>query len=644
MNRPEVNSLPSPTLEIIPFKNGLPVAGGRLDLLVKLGVAFPEVDVDRKPLSLALVIDRSGSMNGQPLEAAKRAATEAVTMLLPGDWVSVVAYDDTVEVLQPLIEVGNDRTTIVEAISQLDSRGMTNLFGGWAEGVSQVMACGVKDAVSRVVILSDGLTNRGVTSVAEILPAITEATTHGVTTSALGLGAQYDEALLAGMADAGRGNYVFLANEEMIQAVFEQEVAGLSALRARNVRLSVTPRQHATLAHADASAASSAGLAGQGPGVRLSDIVAGLTGDYLLVLSVNPEPAKVELLLEYDDVILGTQRRLTFPLDVPVLSPEELDAVPVNEEVREAKTLLRLANLKREFSEAMRGGNVARLTELHGLLKREAELLPVGEERDREEQEIARMEGWIRRRDYERASRLSHMAFRSRMQGKSDAKLEAMREQERRWRQAKMAAVADARARRSAQTALAADPRPGMADGELLFEATLPGGRGRVQLVRGDIVKQSADAFVNSTSRAMIGAGGVDGALARAGGKEHVAAMRAIGSIDYGEAVFTPAHGVAARYVIHTASPFFSGDPAGVELLERSHVAAFTLARTIGARSVVIPAMGTGNLGYPPAAAAQVAAHAAESAMTPGAFDLVRFVVVEDDVARAYAEALQARF
>ncbi|MFA5551479.1 MAG: VWA domain-containing protein, partial [Trueperaceae bacterium] len=184
-------TLPTPTIKIVPGKPGLPAAGGAVDLVVTLEVDLPPVEVDRKALNLALVIDRSGSMGGQPLEAAKEAAKTAVNMLVPGDYVAVVHFGHDVQVAQPLVQVGADRRAILAAIDAIPLAGNTNLFGGWAEGLSQVMTCPDPNVVSRVVLLSDGMANAGVVDQAAIAADVGAAASHGVTTTSMGLGRHY---------------------------------------------------------------------------------------------------------------------------------------------------------------------------------------------------------------------------------------------------------------------------------------------------------------------------------------------------------------------------------------------------------------------------------------------------------------------
>src|SRR5690606_30179769 len=189
-------NLPWPRLTVDAERPGYPADGGLLDLLVKVGVDLPAAEVDRRPLALALVLDRSGSMAGAPLEAAKAALCAAVEMLMPDDWVSVVAYDDRVDVVAPLAPAGKDRRALLAAVRALGSGGSTALYAGWAEGLSQAMACPSPEAGARVVLLSDGMANVGVRDAPSIAADVAQAAAHGVTTTTMGFGRSYDEALL----------------------------------------------------------------------------------------------------------------------------------------------------------------------------------------------------------------------------------------------------------------------------------------------------------------------------------------------------------------------------------------------------------------------------------------------------------------
>ncbi len=627
-------SLPRPSLGIVAAKPGLPLEGGELDLLANIDVDFPELEVDRKPLNLSLVIDRSGSMSGEPLEGAKRAAQTAVGMLIPGDWVSVVTFDGHVEVPVGVVQVTDDRRQIMAAIAAINVRGSTNLYGGWAEGLSQVMACPATDVISRVVLLSDGRANVGVTDRSAIAADVAQASGHGVTTTAMGLGRGYDEVLLSAIADAGRGNYVFLEDGSVTVEAFQQELAGLSALRGRRVRLSAEPGAKVTLAYAPGAGQVASGLRADEAGLMLPDLVAGMPADLLVTMTLQPGVKAVSLTLSWDDAITGQHDQAKLALDLPPLNAAAFAAAPLDDRVRVARLTQSLAHVKAELALAAgRGERDAIDGHIDTLAKLISEL-PIGEERQREEQELQQLRNWVQQQDHAMTSRASAQFSRDRFRGASKEKRHVMFEKEMKLRMLKGQVYQE--------HVRGADHN----DGQVLFqqELTRPAGDvTTVQVVLGDITKQRVDAIVNSTSRGLMGAAGVDGAITRTGGLELAAAMRAIGSLDYGKAVFTPGFMLPASFVIHTAAQPWRGEQGQIDVLERCYEAVFTLAAQLGVRSIAIPAIGTGHYGYPAELAAQVAARAAERWLSGhGLLDLMRIVVFDGETAAAYLKVADA--
>ena len=122
-------------------------------------------------------------MSGRPLEEAKKCAGNIVKRLKTTDKVSIVTYDHTTDVVVPLANV-EDSQRIIRAISGIHAGGMTNLFEGWEKGVKQGSV--TDDSLSRVLILSDGCTNKGITDTRKDT-ATANATDHGITTSTYGL-------------------------------------------------------------------------------------------------------------------------------------------------------------------------------------------------------------------------------------------------------------------------------------------------------------------------------------------------------------------------------------------------------------------------------------------------------------------------
>ena len=161
-----------------------------------------------------------------------------------------------------------------------------------------------------------------------------------------------------------------------------------------------------------------------------------------------------------------------------------------------------------------------------------------------------------------------------------------------------------------------------------------------IEAVRGDITDQAVDAIVNAANASLLGGGGVDGAIHRAGGPEIVAECRQLAGCDTGDAKATTAGWLPARYVIHTVGPVWRGGEAGeAELLASCHRRALELAAELGCTSIAFPAISTGVYGYPVELAAPVAVAAARNAQREPV-ELVRFVLFSQGHLDAYERAL----
>ncbi|WP_199910006.1 O-acetyl-ADP-ribose deacetylase [Paenibacillus sp. CAA11] len=170
-----------------------------------------------------------------------------------------------------------------------------------------------------------------------------------------------------------------------------------------------------------------------------------------------------------------------------------------------------------------------------------------------------------------------------------------------------------------------------------------------LKLIEGDITKQETDVIVNAANSSLLGGGGVDGAIHRAGGKEILEACRAIrarqGGCETGEAVLTTAGRLPSRFVIHTVGPVWQGGQNREEaLLKSCYVKSLQLAREAGARSVSFPNISTGIYGYPKELAAAAAVQAvrdyAEDRAAVG-IEEIRFVCFAAENYRIYQEILQ---
>ena len=160
-----------------------------------------------------------------------------------------------------------------------------------------------------------------------------------------------------------------------------------------------------------------------------------------------------------------------------------------------------------------------------------------------------------------------------------------------------------------------------------------------IELVLGDITAQDVDAVVNAANSTLLGGGGVDGAIHRAGGPGILAECRALGGCDPGDVKATGGGNLPARYVLHAVGPIWRGGDAGESgLLASCHRRAIELAAELRCTSVAFPAISTGAYGYPVELAAPVAIDATNAAVEAHpAVELVRFVVRDERVRALYA-------
>ncbi len=195
-----------------------------------------EAPVTRPPINVALVLDRSGSMSGAPLDAAKEAAGRFASFLSHQDRLSVVVFDEEVQTIFGPAPAGDP--SALEAIAHVYPGGSTNLSGGWLKG-RKLVEKSLVEGTNRVVLLTDGQANAGVVDPAKLVGLAKSGAARRVSTTCIGFGAHFNEDLLEPMAAAGAGNYWYVESYDQMAAIFQGEIEGLVALAAQNVEIEV---------------------------------------------------------------------------------------------------------------------------------------------------------------------------------------------------------------------------------------------------------------------------------------------------------------------------------------------------------------------------------------------------------------------
>lgn len=226
-------------LELVPAQPILPV-DQKTELCLKVGVTGfkMESDAKRPELNIALVIDRSGSMGGEKIQQAKEAAACAVNQMKECDIVSIVVYDNEVEVLVPATKL-TDKKDVLSKIESIQSGGTTALYAGTEKGAEEVKKFFDKGRVNRVILLSDGIANVGPSSPEELGKLGQKLGGSGVTVTTLGLGSGFNEDLMQRLAQASDGNHIFITSENNLVEVFDDEFKTVTKVVASEVSCKV---------------------------------------------------------------------------------------------------------------------------------------------------------------------------------------------------------------------------------------------------------------------------------------------------------------------------------------------------------------------------------------------------------------------
>lgn len=185
----------------------------------------------RAPISLAVVLDTSGSMSGEKIEEAKRSVLRLVSDMRDDDEIALVRYDDRSELIQPLARVGNVRESLTQRVRAIEAGGGTNIPGGLSHGLRAIDEA-AKGRVRRIVLVSDGLDSTR--AQAEALARNSFAS--GISVSSLGVGLDFDESYMGSVAQNGHGNFAFVKDGASLASFLKRELEETSTTTIENAQ------------------------------------------------------------------------------------------------------------------------------------------------------------------------------------------------------------------------------------------------------------------------------------------------------------------------------------------------------------------------------------------------------------------------
>jgi Ca-activated chloride channel homolog len=312
----------------------------------------------RRPIHVVLVVDRSGSMSGAKLDAAKDAARFLAARLGVDDRLGIVTFDDSVDLVLPLGPV--DTAQAASAIDSIHCDGSTNLSGGWLKGIEEIARGADVDATRRVLLLTDGQANVGIVD-DDQLRALAAGTKAQTATTTIGFGAGFDEDLLQAIADESGGASYYCAGPEEAPGVFTEEFDGLATIVAQNLSVEIIASDDVKLLGVlnDYPVVDVA----NGLQVQIGDIYGGERRRVVFKLFV-PRIAELgvkrvaELVLRYVETGAQiAQHQLTVPVTVNLVSADEAAAAEADHEVEEQIIILEAARATKEARDLADNGD-----------------------------------------------------------------------------------------------------------------------------------------------------------------------------------------------------------------------------------------------------------------------------------------------
>jgi len=355
---------------------GIPAEGPfQVDLLVRVQApaGAAEAAAPRPPLHLAVVLDRSGSMGGEPLRQACRCAAAILDRMGPQDRLAIITYDNRARVLRPCTPV-SDPEAIRLALAGVQAGGCTDLHLGWTTGIRELRRAHQGEAISRVLLLSDGQANEGIVAPEELAAACALAQAEGFSTSTYGLGSDFGEGVMTAMAKHGQGRSYYGETAEDLLDPFMEEFDLLSNMEARGLTVALASLPGLRVTQRNGYLADPDG------GWRLPDLPA--LGEAWVLFRLEGEAAAMAPWISRGEVSLGTvairwrdaegkaQQAPPCLLRLKVLPSAAYAGLPEDPLVARRMGELAAADLQEQAHRAAQAGDWARVRAILDELKR----------------------------------------------------------------------------------------------------------------------------------------------------------------------------------------------------------------------------------------------------------------------------------
>lgn len=340
------------------------------------------VSGSRTPMNLCLVIDRSGSMEGQPLEYVKQACSHVVDLLTPNDVLSIVTFEEMVEVLMPPQQLSN-KDMVKAGIARLQAGNTTNLYDGISLAMQQVLQFIETNRATRMIVLTDGDPTAGIKDYSALVNHAGELRAKGISVTFLGFGPDYNEELLAGMAKKAGGNYYFIPQPQLIPEIFRSELEKLMTTVTRNMSLELKLARWVSMRSPQQATDGTVKI-------PLADMERGSVIQQVIDLEFPNHPlGHYRVLggkLSYEDLLTGQHTVLDLDFEMEFSSESARYSTPVNPRVGQAAQIVASSKAIEKTVMGLKTGAITQMGAIQELQK--TQMLLVSEGRTAEAQEV----------------------------------------------------------------------------------------------------------------------------------------------------------------------------------------------------------------------------------------------------------------